>query len=340
MKYSTFLKERGYTAAIFGWLFFSIETFLLTFRDALWLMLYVAVLLWGSFFLLTFLDYRREKKFLTETLEISERLKEPYLIGEMEIPAVTKEQKLWKEFLQTLGKSMKEHVNEYRKETKEYKEYIELWIHEVKLPIAAAKLMIDNHRQQIPEGLEREIERIESYTEQALFYARSNDVEKDYFIREMPLSDIVNEAVSLNRRELLAMQVNLSLHDLELKVYTDAKWMIFILNQILSNSLKYTNDVAPCIEIYGVTSGENTSLLIKDNGIGIREEEISRVFEKGFTGSNGRMKKKSTGIGLYLCRKLCNRLGHSIDLQSEEGQGCTVRITFPKSSYVEGIKYE
>ncbi len=338
MRYGTFLKERGYIAAIFGWLFFSIETFLLTFRDAFWLMLYVAVMLWGGFFLLTFLEYRREKKFLIETMEISEKLEEPYLIGEMEIPALTKEQKLWKEFLQTLGKSMKEHVNEYRKETKEYKEYIELWIHEVKLPIAAAKLMINNHRLQVPEGLEREIDRIESYTEQALFYARSNDVEKDYFIREIPLSDIVNETVSLNRRELLSMQINLSLHDLDLKVYTDAKWMIFILNQILSNSLKYMDDVAPCIEIYGEKSEESTSLWIQDNGIGIKEEEVSRVFEKGFTGSNGRLKKKSTGIGLYLCRKLCNRLGASVDLQSGENQGCTVRITFPRSSYVEEIK--
>lgn len=340
MKYSTFLKERGSIAAIFGWLLFSIETFLLTFRGAFWLMLYVGLALCASFFLLTFLEYRREKKFLAETFAIAEKLEEPYLIGEMEIPAVTKEQKLWREFLQGLGKSMKEHVNAYHKETKEYKEYIELWIHEVKLPIAAAKLMINNHRPLIPEGLEREIERIEGYTEQALFYARSNDVEKDYFIRELLLSDIVNEAVSLNRRELLAMQVNLSLHDLDLKVYTDAKWMIFILNQLLSNSLKYANEAAPCIEIYGAASKESTGLLIKDNGIGIREEEVSRVFEKGFTGSNGRLKKKSTGIGLYLCRKLCNRLGHSIDLQSEENQGCTVRITFPKSSYVEEIKYD
>lgn len=338
MKYGTFLKERGYIAAIFGWLLFSIETFLLVFRNSLPLMLYVAVALFCSFFALTLIEYRRGKQFLKETLEIAKNLEEPYLIGEMNIPARTKEQKLWMEFLQDIGKSMKEHVKEYRRETKEYKEYIELWIHEVKLPIAAAKLMINNHRAQIPEGMEKELDRIESYTEQALFYARSNDVEKDYLIREMLLVDIMNEVISLNRRELLDRQVQLSLHDLDKRVYTDAKWMIFILNQILSNSLKYAGHERLCVEIYGVSSEENTSLWIRDNGIGIKEEEVNRVFEKGFTGSNGRLKKKSTGIGLYLCRKLCNRLGHSIDLQSGENAGCQVCITFPKSSYVEGIK--
>lgn len=346
MKYRTFLKERMFMAGIFGWLLFSIETFLLTFRGSFWLVLYVAFVLNGGYFLLTYIEFRRRRHFLSEVTEIAGSMEESYLIGEMKLPVLTQEDRMWQELLQESGKKMKEHVNKYSRENKEYKEYIELWIHEVKLPIAAAKLMLENHRDQAPEGLEEELNRIEGYTEQALFYARSNDVEKDYFIREICLSDIVNEVLAANRRELIAKHCEVNLHDLQKKVYSDGKWLHFILNQILSNSIKYAmtpetdRDMPLFLEICAQEQAEGTVLLISDQGIGIPEEEISRVFEKGFTGSNGRKQKKSTGIGLYLCKKLCGRLGHSISVSSGKGKGCTVQITFPKSSYIEGARKE
>lgn len=333
MKYGTFLKERGFIAGIFGWLFFSIETFLLTFRNSWWLILYVAVMLVGGYFLLTYLEFRRRKHFMSEVCSLAEKLEEPYLIGELMLPAETEEEKLFQELLQDLGKSMKEHVKEYRQETKEYKEYIELWIHEVKIPIASARLMLENHRDRIPKGLEGELERIEGYTEQALFYARSNDVEKDYFIKELCLKDVAGEVLLQNRRELLGRHCEIKLHDMDGIVYSDGKWLSFILNQIISNSIKYAGEQRLSLEIYSVTSKENVTLVVKDNGIGIRQEELSRVFDKGFTGSNGRLRRKSTGIGLYLCQKLCKRLGHTLVVESEEGKGCTVKLIFPKSSY-------
>lgn len=329
-------------AGIFGWILFSIETFLLTFRGSLWLIFYVAFILTGGYFLLTYIEFRRRRHFLSEVTEIAGSMEESYLIGEMKLPVLTEEDRILQELLQGLGRQMKEHVRKYSRENKEYKEYIELWIHEVKLPIAAAKLMLENHRDQVPEGLEGELERIEGYTEQALFYARSNDVEKDYFIREICLSHIVNEALAANRRELIAKRCEVRLHDLEKKVYSDGKWLQFILNQILSNCIKYAlpagaeGELPPLfLEIYAREKEESTVLSISDHGIGIPAEEIDRVFEKGFTGSNGRKQKKSTGIGLYLCRKLCGRLGHSISIESKKGEGCTVQITFPKSSYIE-----
>lgn len=344
MKYGSFLKERGYAAGIFGWLLFSIETFLMTIRGAWWLMAYVGVMLTGGYFLLTHIEYTRRRRFLAEVTEVAGMMEESYLIGEMQLPALTEEEKLWREFFQDIGKTMKEHVKIYQKETKEYKEYIELWIHEVKTPIAAAKLMVENHRDRVPEGLEAELGKIEGYTEQALFYARSNDVEKDYLIREVCLEDVVNEVIAQNRQAFIGKHCEIRLHDLDCHVYSDGKWMNFILGQILSNSLKYAGtdengrDAGVRLEIFGMEGKENTTLVIKDQGIGIPEREVDRVFEKGFTGSNGRTHKKSTGIGLYLCRKLCGRLGHSIFLSSEKGKGCTVEIVFPKSSYIEDVK--
>ena len=332
---------------IFGWILFSTETFLLTFRGSLWLVLYVAFILIGGYFLLTYIEFRRRRRFLSEVTEIAGSMEESYLIGEMKLPVLTQEDRIWQELLQELGRKMKEHVRKYSCENKEYKEYIELWIHEVKLPIAAAKLMLENHRDLVPDGLEGELNRIERYTEQALFYARSNDVEKDYFIREISLLNIVNEVLAANRRELIANHCEVKLHDLDKKVYSDGKWIQFILNQILSNSIKYaipagTDDEEPSLflEIYAQEKAESTALFICDHGIGIPAEELDRVFEKGFTGSNGRKQKKSTGIGLYLCKKLCGRLGHSISINSKKGEGCTVQITFPKSSYIEGARNE
>lgn len=336
MKYRDFLKERGFMAAIFGWLLFSIEIFLLVFPGSEWLMIYFAISMVSGYFLVTGLEYRRIHSYLKKVYDIAENLDEPYLVSEMILPAITGEEKLWQDFLHMLGKSMKEHVNEYRRETKEYKEYIELWIHEVKIPIASVKLMIENNRSSIPSGMENEIIRIEQYTEQALYYARSNDVEKDYFVRPVKMQKLVNDALALHKLELIQADAKIDLHDLDFSIHTDGKWMVFILGQLIGNSIKYCREY-PRLEIYGVAGDEKSILCFKDDGIGISEEEVSRVFDKGFTGSNGRTGKRSTGIGLYLCKKLCVRLGLEILLESHENRGCLVKIVFPKASFISEV---
>jgi len=135
---------------------------------------------------------------------------------------------------------------------------------------------------------------------------------------------------------LIQEKVSLNLHDLDLNVHTDSKWLVFILNQLIQNSVKYKKQQENLkIEIYAKQGKENVILYVRDNGIGIKKGEITRVFEKGFTGTNGRMlNKKSTGIGLYLCKKLCNKLGMAIELNSVQGEGTEVRLVFPKGSYV------
>ena len=266
-----------------------------------------------------------------------EELEDKYLITEIVKSPNFIEGKILKNSLEQINKSMIENVNKYKYMLEDYKEYIELWIHEIKMPIATSKMVIENNKNEVTKSIDEEIEKIENYIEQALFYARSSNVEKDYYIRKTNLQDIVNESIKKNKNILIAEKVSLNIHDLEKKVNTDSKWIVFILNQIIQNSVKYMKkDELSQIEIYAKQGKENVILYIKDNGIGIKKGEVTRVFEKGFTGTNGReTNKKSTGIGLYLCKKLCNKLGIAIELNSVQNEGTEVRLVFPKGSYVE-----
>ena len=197
-------------------------------------------------------------------------------------------------------------------------------------------MIIQNNKNSVTRSIGEELDRVENYIEQALFYARSNAVEKDYIITKSNLKEIVNSAILKNKTNLLNEKVILELKDLEQEVYTDSKWAIFIINQIIQNSVKYLKEQDKKIEIFAKPKNDKVILYIKDNGIGIKKGEITRVFEKGFTGENGRIiGKKSTGIGLYLCKKLCDKLGLGIELNSEKDVGTEVRIIFPKNSYTD-----
>lgn len=197
-------------------------------------------------------------------------------------------------------------------------------------------MVIENNKSEVTESINEELDKIENYVEQALFYARSNTTEKDYYIKKQNLKEIVNSAILKNKRNLIQHKVKLNIHDIEKMIYTDSKWCVFILNQIIQNSVKYSKNENKEIEIFSINKNENTILYIKDNGIGIRKGEITKVFEKGFTGENGRRNgQKATGIGLYLCKKLCYKLGLAIELNSEENIGTEVIIIFPKSSFFE-----
>ena len=195
-------------------------------------------------------------------------------------------------------------------------------------------MIIENNKNDVTKSIDEELDKVENYTEQALYYARSNAVEKDYIIIKANLKDIVNNAILKNKSMLLNQKISLDLENLNQEVYTDGKWATFIINQIIQNSIKYSKDNDKKLSIYSKAMSDKVILYIKDNGIGIKKGEITRVFEKGFTGENGRItSKKSTGIGLYLCKKLCDKLGLAIELNSEKNKGTEVRIVFPKGSF-------
>ncbi len=282
----------------------------------------IACLLYGYF---------RRAGFYKELLARLESLDQKYLITEMIERPDFLEGKLLYDVMIQVNKSMNDRLASYRRASNDYREYIETWVHEVKTPIASSRLMIENNKNEVTRSLETEISRIEGYVEQALFYTRSNSVEKDYIIKKVNLKEMISSCVKKNARALIESRISVQMQDLEEDVFTDAKWIDFIVGQILSNSIKYRRDQDPQIKIFAEKKENSIRLSICDNGIGIPPQDIRRVFEKGFTGENGRRFTRSTGMGLYLCKKLCEKLGLSISLTSQVGQGALIEILFPKS---------
>ncbi len=335
MKFSSFIKEKIPSIILLLFFLFSAEIFLLLIDDRLFIHLYIGIGLIVCYTIGIVIEYWQKNKYYQEIMGSLEQLEDKYLLPEMMKDPSFIEGKLLKSILQEVGKSMTEHVNSFKRNQEEYKEYIELWIHEIKTPIAVSKMIIENHRNEITNDIEEEIDKIDIFIEQALFYARSNHTEKDYLIKETKLKDIVGNVIVKNKKQLIEQKIKIELNLTEEIVYTDSKWIEFIINQIMMNSIKYKKEEEATITIKSNTNKENTELIIHDNGIGIKAAEIDRVFEKGFTGTNGRNTQKSTGIGLYLCQKLANRLGHQITIQSQEGKGTTITLIFPQSSFYQ-----
>lgn len=335
MRYGVYVRERLGQLLFVSGVLATVEIFLLTVRASLGIGIYTAFCFYGVYFLITWQEYRRKRIYIQNITESLTGLDKKYLLPEMLGYPGNQEERLLKEIFQELGKSMADHVSCYKNAEKEYKEYIELWIHEVKTPIAAGKLIVENHRTEGGAELLEELEKIESYTEQALFYARSSHVEKDYLIRSVNLKELVTRAVKRNKRALIAKHASVEMEGLETAVYSDEKWLAFMLNQILSNSVKYSDKESLKLCFTGDEGREQITLAIRDNGRGIKSSDLDRVFEKGFTGSLGRQSGQATGLGLYLCDKLCRRLGHGLEISSAEGEGCEVRLIFPRGSYAD-----
>ena len=342
MRFGDYIKEK--MVLIIGTILalVSVEILLLAYDINILIRVYCAFIIVFVMVLAILIEYKKKKDYYNELIKNMEDLKEKYLISEIIKTPNFIEGKILKDILQDTGKSMLENVNYYKNIQEDYKEYIELWIHEVKIPIAASKMIIENNKEltrnsreslqindtetdsityksDILRSIDEELDKVENYTEQALFYARSNAVEKDYIINKTNLKEIVNGAILKNKTTLINEKVSLELSNLkEEEVYTDSKWAIFIINQIIQNAIKYSKKENKKIEISSQEKNDKVILYIKDNGIGIKKGEITRVFERGFTGENGRIiGQKSTGIGLYLCKKLCDRLGLGIELNSD-----------------------
>ena len=285
------------------------------------LVVWAVVLLSGLF-----LTYWKRKQQMQKLFDMAGWLSERYLISEvMELPEQAEDQ-VYYQLLKMAGKSMLEQIGEVRRERLEYKEYIEQWIHEIKTPITAMKLLCENHRTDWTKELLLELEKTNRFTEQALYYARSEHTEKDYSVREMSLSQVVHQAIADNKYLLLQSGVRLEVEEMADTVYSDEKWVRFILNQLIANVVKYRSG-QPVLRFSTRRQQDQVILVVEDNGIGISPADLPRVFEKGFTGQNGRMVQQSTGIGLYLCKRLCDKLGIGIAAESS-GQGTAISLAF------------
>lgn len=335
MSFKSYLNDNIITLLLITFAIITIEILLMIYDISFIIRIYILISILLAYIIGISFSYHKRKMFYKGIFNTLDGLDKKYLISEMIENADFLDGKVLKEILKETSKSMTEHVNEFKFLTEDYKEYIELWIHEIKLPIATSKMIIENNKTEVTKSINEEIDKIEDYTEQALFYARSNTVEKDYIIKKTNLQKIVNSVIMKNKNEFIQGKIQLNIHDINLEVETDSKWIIFILNQIIHNSIKYQkNGESLQIEIFAKKQKDNSVLYIKDNGIGIKKAEIKRVFEKGFTGSNGRLlNKKSTGIGLYLCKKLCDKLGLAIELNSAENVGTQIKLIFPQNSF-------
>ncbi len=277
-----------------------------------------------------------QKRHLCKLLDMAEQLEEKYLLPEiMEIPEKADEA-VYYHILKMAEKSMLEKTGRIQRERKEYKEYIEQWIHEVKTPITAMKLLCENNGSPFTREMLAELETTNRFTEQALYYARSEHTEKDYLIREIGLSDVVHSAIADNKYLLRQNNVIIKAENIDNNVYTDDKWVRFILNQLISNAIKYRTQ-KPILRFFTVKENDRILLSIEDNGMGIAGSDLPRIFEKGFTGQNGRIIQSSTGIGLYLCKRLCDKLGIGLAACSE-GNGTTITLSFYINDFVTGVQ--
>ena len=315
----------------------ALSLFLLATGNAIQTVLFIFITWMLVLILCLTICYLSRKKRLDKLLEMAGQLKERYLIPEVMQEPDRAEEQVFYQLLKMSEKSMLERIGEVERERGEYRAYIEQWVHEVKTPITALKLLCENNRSPFSRDVLAELENINRYTEQALYYARSEHTEKDYSIREMNLANVVHGAIADNKYLLRQCDMTITVDDLEPVVYADDKWVRFILNQIISNAVKYRPPQHPALRIFTERSGDQVLLSVADNGIGIPESDLPRIFEKGFTGQNGRTIHSSTGIGLYLCKRLCDKLGIGLAASSSD-KGTTITLSFHINDFITGVQ--
>ena len=273
-------------------------------------------------------DFLRQRARLRELEAILEGLDQKYLFAEcVPTPRSLYERRLF-ELTRRAGRDMTGAVSDARAAQREYREYVEGWVHEIKTPITAARLICQKLDGDTRRRLICELDQVQAHVERALFYARAESPERDCVIRQTQLSQLVAQAVGEHRALLIQSGVRVETDGLDRSVYTDGKWAAFILGQLLQNAARYRGP-EPVVTISARPLGKQVQLTVADNGLGIPAQELPRVFDRGFTGSNGRARGGSTGIGLYLCKKLAVFLELGLEISSEEGRGTTVTLTFP-----------
>lgn len=291
----------------------------------LYILTFVLVLL-AFTFLYLFLDFYKIRKKINRIKKQLLSLEEKYLIAEVVEKPKNLESRAYYDALQKACKAMNDKISQLEKEKEDYQEYIESFAHEIKTPIAILKLESEEKKESL---LKEEIGNIENRVEQMLYYARMKTTEKDYFVKKVNIEEVVHSVLLNYKDYLLKQKVSLEVTNINQIVYTDEKWLIFILSQVMQNAIKYQNKKTKKIKIEGVEKENQVIVKIEDNGCGIKEKDRTRVFESSFTGEN-RSNKQATGMGLYLAKKLCDKLGLRMTIDSKENEYTRIEIIFPK----------
>ena len=339
MKFNSFLKDRLYSIVTALFSYFIILLVLLAFKSDKSIIIAITIILLVTYILLFLTDFFRKQKFYTDLLTNIDNLDKAYLVLETLNRPEFYEGELLCQALYEIDKSMNENVRIEKEQLLDNKEYIEMWIHEVKRPLASLVLTLNNQKNILDRKTKNILKRLEDYVDQVLYYVRSENAEKDYFIKEVDLSKVIKNVGIKNMDDLLDNKVEFIVDKTNYKVFTDSKWLEFILNQIVNNSIKYKRNIDNSyIKIYVKDTINTTTLIIEDNGIGIKSSDIRQVFDKTFTGTNGREKTTSTGMGLYIAKNLCKKLGHKIEIESKENEYTKVFITFAKNKFYDVLK--
>lgn len=275
-------------------------------------------------------EYRQLYYALKNPVEVYERLPETHKLNA----------EMYSAIIRNMDEVHRNLISRQYEQEMERKDYYGMWVHQIKTPIQATRLLLEREELkglEVRKGLEEEVFKTEQYVEMVLQYLRCQSMGEDMILKEYDLYGIVKKAVKKYAMFFIHNNLSMTLSEIDVTVLTDEKWLGFVLEQLLSNAVKYTKQGG--ISIYldkSCTEHEkqeiSACLVIGDTGIGIREEDLPRIFEKGFTGFNGRMDRKSTGIGLYLCKEILNKLGIPVRVESKVGEGTRVYLYFVKQS--------
>lgn len=321
---------------------FILNLFLFAFRIPPTLEIFINIFLVATYIIILIVEYFKRARFYNTLCRHFGQLDQKYLITEtLERPNFLDGQILYDVIYET-DKSMREEITKNSATLDDFCDYLELWIHEAKTPISAISLLNRDA------NITAELTTLDNYLEQILYFTRSKNANQDYLFNSFKLSQIIERVLEKNRVILQKKQISLQVSNLDTKVSTDAKWLEFIINQILQNSIKYG---AKNIKIYAEKSSNDTLLNIVDDGIGISTKDLPRVFEKSFTGQNGRKFSStySTGMGLHIVKNLCTKLGHDIEIISTDKtsapagshlpnhSGTSVIITFHDHDYYKNV---
>lgn len=334
MKFTKYIYDKIFEVAISLFVNVILIFILLVFKSDISLIIAMEVILIILAFVILARDFIRRKKFYDELMINIERLDKKYLVMEMVNRPEFYEGEIFTQAFYEINKSMIENVKQYEKSINDFKDYIEMWVHEVKIPIASLLLMCHNNKDVIEKKYIEQIKKMDNYTEQVLYYVRGENAENDYIIKETDLSKIISKVALKNKDDILENGISFKADNVQRKVLTDGKWLEFIINQLVNNSIKYRQkQVSSYIHIFSEESNNYVQIVIEDNGMGIPTSDLPNVYKKTFTGENGRIHGKSTGMGLYIVKNLTDRLGHKIDISSKQGKYTKVTITIYKNDF-------
>ena len=305
-------------------------------RDVILLISIVAFLLSFIFYTVDYLYMKKKYEAIDSTMDL---LENKYLIADVIKTKRNYQEKFYLELVRRACKSMMDELNRKKKQNSDYEEYIENWILEIKTPITAIQLLCDNERNNVTDKIKQETKKVENNIDRMLYYSKIGDTWKDYIIIRTSLKEVVESSIMKIYQLFIYNNVKIDVAQQDEYVYTDKKWSSFIVTQILLNCVQYKSDRPLVIRIYFEKLKDSTNLIIEDNGLGIKEEEIHKIFEKGYVGTNGRKIETSTGMGMFICKRLCDKLGIGLKAVSEYGEYTKMILTYGEGTfYMHGDK--